>query len=84
MEKMRNAYKILVGKSKAKRPLGRGRWDIILTWTLQIDYQLLKEDCTPWSWHFYLVKRKVVQITGKMVGPTVWQHVIQVTAIRVQ
>jgi hypothetical protein len=25
--KMRNAYKILVGKPKGKRPLGRRRWE---------------------------------------------------------
>jgi hypothetical protein len=34
--KMRNAYKILVGKPEGKRPLGRPRhrWGIILKWSL--------------------------------------------------
>jgi hypothetical protein len=36
IEKMRNAYKILVGKHDGKRPLGRHthEWGIILEWIL--------------------------------------------------
>ena len=46
MEKSRNAYRVLVGKTEEKRPLGRPR----RRWEDNIKVDLMEVGCDPGEW----------------------------------